>query len=72
MPRGDGTGPMGQGGGRGMGRGRGMGQMSGNRAGMGQGGSCVCPQCGKRIPHQVGVPCNSIQCLSCKTNMVRG
>jgi hypothetical protein len=69
MPRGDGRGPLGgQAGSGGMGRGRGRGQGG---AGMGQGGFCVCPQCGKKIPHSQGVPCNSISCPSCNINMVR-
>ena len=62
MPRGDGTGPSGQGGGRGMGRGRSM----------GQGEFCVCPQCGNKVAHERGVPCNSTLCPSCKISMVKG
>jgi hypothetical protein len=75
MPRGDGTGPRGQGpvGNRGMGRGRGRGQgrMGGNRPGAGPGGSCVCPSCGKRVPHQPGVPCYSVSCPQCGAKMAR-
>ena len=81
MPRGDGTGPpggsgpgTGRGGGRGKGvgtGGRGMGRMRGNRPGAGSGGNCVCPQCGAKIPHQVGVPCYSVNCPTCSTAMVR-
>ena len=63
MPRGDGTGPRGQGPrtgrglggrgyGRGMGRGGGKGRMEG--CGLGPGGYCVCPFCG--APHQAGTP----------------
>ena len=71
MPRGDGTGPFGQGPGtgRGMGRGGGGGRMGGKS--LGPGGNCVCPNCGKRLPHQVGTPCNSINCPSCGARMVK-
>ncbi len=51
------------GGGRGMGRGGG--------AGAGPGGSCICPQCGMKVPHQPGVPCFQVKCPQCGTNMVR-
>ncbi len=75
MPRGDRTGPLGQGPGtgrgRGMGRGAGMGRMGGNRAGSGPGGNCVCPGCGAKVAHQVGTPCSSMNCPSCGVRMVR-
>jgi hypothetical protein len=80
MPRGDGTGPLGQGpmtgrgmgGGRGVGRdggGRGMG--GGNRPGAGPAGNCVCPDCGTKASHQRGVACYSVSCPKCGTKMVR-
>ena len=51
MPGGDGTGP-GTGRGTGMGRGGGgRGRMSGNRPGAGPSGNCLCPNCGKKMPH---------------------
>ncbi len=75
MPRGDGTGPMGQGPGtgRGMGRGRGQGRgrMGGNRPGAGPGGSCVCPACGAKVTHQASVPCYQINCPECGRPMAR-
>ena len=71
MPRGDGTGPPG-GGGPGTGRGGGRGRMEGTRAGAGPAGSCVCPNCGHSVPHQVGTPCYNINCPQCGTKMVRG
>ena len=81
MPRGDGTGPLGQGpgtgkglgrgGSTGSGRGRGMGRMGGTRPGAGVGGSCVCPSCGATTPHQAGVPCYQVSCPKCGTKMVR-
>jgi hypothetical protein len=73
MPRGDGTGPMGQGSrtgrGMGMGRGQGRGQMGGFA--MGPGGQCVCPACGATAPHQPGVPCTQVQCPKCGAAMSR-
>jgi len=81
MPRGDGTGPIGQG--AGSGRGMGMGAGSGRGMGMGAGGgrmggtsqgtggSCVCPRCGKQLPHQRGVPCNQMKCPACGSEMAR-
>ncbi len=73
MPRGDGTGPGGQGpgSGRGLGRGAGRGRMAGNRAGAGPGGDCVCPQCGARAPHTVGMPCYDQTCPRCGARMAR-
>ncbi len=72
MPRGDGTGPTGQGPGtgRGMGRGGGMGRMGGPAA-AGPEGDCVCRKCGARAPHQRGVPCTQIACPKCGTKMAR-
>ena len=67
MPRGDGTGPMGQGSGMGRGMGRGM----GNRLGAGPGGSCVCPACGEKVIHQAGTPCALMNCPKCGIRMVR-
>lgn len=61
MPRGDGTGPMGQG--RGTGRGLG--------GGMGLGGYCRCPQCGMKVAHARGAPCTSVKCPKCGTSMIR-
>ncbi len=73
MPRGDGTGPYGQGPGtgRGLGRGRGRGRMGGNRSGAGPSGNCVCPSCGTKIPHQAGVPCYNLSCPKCGAMMIR-
>ena len=76
MPRGDGTGPFGQGPGtgRGMGRSGGGGGGGGGRMGgrsLGPGGDCVCPNCGKRVSHQAGTPCFNINCPACGTKMAR-
>jgi hypothetical protein len=67
MPRGDGTGPDGQG----SGKGRGKRQCRGNRTGAGPTGNCVCSNCGARIPHRAGVPCNSVKCSRCGAQMIR-
>ncbi len=60
---------FGRGGGRGAGGGRG--RMGGTKPGSGPGGDCVCPNCGHRQSHGVGVPCNTIKCEKCGTLMVR-
>ncbi|MBP7089059.1 MAG: DUF5320 family protein [Candidatus Omnitrophica bacterium] len=73
MPRGDGTGPFGQGPvtGRGRGMGQGRGRMGGNRQGTGPSGNCLCPACGAKLTHQAGVPCYSMSCPKCGTKMIR-
>ncbi len=59
MPRGDGTGPI---------------ARKGNREGVSAGveGFCVCPNCGTKVKHQRGVPCNSVKCPQCGKIMTRG
>ena len=47
------------------------GRMGGTKA-AGPGGNCVCPNCNKRAPHQLGVPCTSQKCPKCGTKMIRG
>ncbi|MBP8912836.1 MAG: DUF5320 family protein [Phycisphaerae bacterium] len=73
MPRGDGTGPTGQGPGtgRGLGRGTGAGRMGGPFS-AGPGGYCVCPSCGHRVSHVAGQPCNQQSCPQCGSPMTRG
>jgi len=73
MPRGDGTGLFGAGSGtgRGMGRAGGRGRMSGNKAGSGPTGECICPNCNEKVVHSVGVPCYSLSCPKCGTKMAR-
>jgi len=79
MPFGDGTGPLGRGGGRGGGFGRGSGggwgggrgRGGGNRPGAGPGGNCVCPSCGTVVPHEAGVPCYTVTCPKCGAKMIR-
>lgn len=53
----------------GSGRGGG-GRMGGPRA-AGPGGNCVCPSCGRRFPHERGVPCYQRECPNCGTRLVR-
>lgn len=65
-PRGQG---MGGGGGAGGGPGRGGGRGPGFRPG--PGGSCICPACGHRTPHQQGVPCFEVKCDQCGAVMTR-
>jgi len=74
MPNLDGTGPTGQGPLTGRGRGRGIGLAAGQRnvgRGQGLGGSvdCVCPKCGKTLPHRRGIPCAQVDCPDCGARM---
>ena len=66
---------QGSGGGRGQGgRGRGQGgrgRGGGSMPGSGPGGSCVCPKCGTKAPHQAGQRCLDIVCPKCGTKMIR-
>ncbi len=65
-----------RGGGMGPGKAMGGGGRRGGRMGgpvaAGPGGYCVCPQCGHKEPHQVGIPCLQKQCPKCGVAMVRG
>ncbi|MEA3248557.1 MAG: DUF134 domain-containing protein [Nanoarchaeota archaeon] len=52
-----------------IGRGRGQGRMGGVAAG--PGGECICPKCGARTMHQVGIPCYQQKCPKCGSPMTR-
>ncbi len=64
MPNLDGTGPQGLGPRTGRGR-----RFAGRGQGLGGTAECVCPKCGKTIPHQRGVPCIQTNCPECNTPM---
>lgn len=59
----------GQGGGQNTGQGRGRG--GGNKPGSGPSGNCVCPKCGKKVPHMAGQRCVDQVCPDCGTKMIR-
>jgi hypothetical protein len=61
----------GQGRGAGRGWGGGAGQGGGNKPGSGPGGNCVCPQCGKKVPHAAGQRCIDRTCPDCGTRLMR-
>lgn len=74
MPRNDGTGPLGVGGGNGLNRnsaGVGKGRMGGP-LNAGPQGYCLCPNCGNKVVHQRATPCNAIKCPECGATMTRG
>lgn len=58
---------------RGLGPGRGLGAGRGRMGGFaaGPGGQCVCPKCGARATHQIGVPCYQQKCPKCGSKMGR-
>jgi hypothetical protein len=61
----------GRGSGAGSGRGGGVSNGCGRGGGMGSGGFCICPRCGRRYPHQRGVPCLEERCQDCGVALVR-
>ena len=54
----------------GRGQGKGVGRMGGPFA-AGPGGFCVCPECGNKIEHVAGKPCNQQKCTKCGAQMTR-
>lgn len=65
-----GGGGRGKGGGGGRGKGGGRGRKSGGQ-GLGPGNNCICPNCGKTVPHKQGVPCTETACPECGQMMNR-
>jgi len=65
-----GGGGQGQGRGGGQGQGQGLGRMGGPLA-AGPDGFCVCPNCGHKIEHVAGKPCNQKKCPKCGALMGR-
>ncbi len=61
----------GSGGGRNRSSGRGC-KGTGSGIGSGISGKCICPACGRSIPHETGIPCAGIQCPGCGVSMIRG
>jgi len=49
----------------------GFGRMSGDKAGAGPGGSCLCPNCGYKTKHGRGRPCMNRTCPKCGSAMTR-
>ena len=49
----------------------GGGRGQGGGFGLGPGGHCVCPKCGKQVPHQRVQPCYKTKCPECGTPMAR-
>jgi len=43
----------------------------GEGQGAGPQGYCVCRQCGTKVAHQAGKPCNKTKCPKCGSAMVR-
>jgi len=54
------------------GRNRGLETGAKGKIAAGPGGSCLCPECGARIPHRNGIPCGQVPCPACGRSMVRG
>jgi len=38
---------------------------------MGEGGNCLCLNCGKKILHPDGIPCRDLYCPECGEKMIR-
>lgn len=50
---------------------QGRNQRHGQGGGMGSGGQCVCPKCGKAFGHTKGIPCAEETCPECGGRLVR-
>ena len=42
-----------------------------DKPGSGPGGYCVCPDCGAKVAHVTGTPCNGTKCPKCGTTMTK-
>jgi predicted DNA-binding protein (UPF0251 family) len=57
-------------------RGRGLGLRRGRAGGKGRfvtssNGKCICPKCGYKEAHQIGIPCYQKKCPKCGSQMTR-
>jgi len=68
MPGKDGTGPFRQAGRERPWKGR---RGRSEKVGCGPSGECLCPSCGRTMAHQPGVPCSSMMCPWCGSEMIR-
>lgn len=50
---------------------QGRGRNQGDKPGSGPGGNCICPDCGAKIAHTVGTPCNEVKCPKCDVLMTK-
>ena len=48
----------------------GKGRQGGTKA-AGPGGECICPKCGNKTTHQIGIPCYQHNCPKCGVKMTR-
>ena len=72
MPRNDEMGSRGQGPGTGRKMWPGTGDRSRSRGRLtGPDGYCICPKCGERLPHQLGISCFDVKCPKCSSMMTR-
>jgi DNA-directed RNA polymerase subunit RPC12/RpoP len=56
---------------RGKGLGKGDGRGRNNGGAFGNGGYCVCLKCGKRVPHERGAKCTTVECPNCGHRLIR-
>ena len=65
MPRQGRTGPHDQGQGTGRGQWRAGGSGKGDGFGFELDGNCICSICGFKVSHQLGIPCQEMNCPKC-------
>ena len=49
----------------------GLGRGGGDKPGSGPGGDCICPGCGYRMPHVVGLRCVDASCPNCGQRLIK-